>query len=89
MKTIAIILALLLTQLGAKDKPTSILLITADDLGYEVLPFLGGSTKDLSPNLSKLASEGMSFHNAHVNKCQSIKSTKQKKIKVGSQGGNC
>jgi len=67
MKTIAIILALLLTQLGAKDKPTSILLITADDLGYEVLPFLGGSTKDLSPNLSKLASEGMSFHNAHVN----------------------
>ena len=67
MKTTIILLALLLTQLGAKDTPTNVLLITADDLGYEVMPFLGGTTKDITPNLSKLATEGMSFHNAHVN----------------------
>ena len=51
----------------AADKPTNILLITADDLGYEVLPFLGGAPRDITPNLSKLAEQGMSFHNAHVN----------------------
>ncbi len=67
MKTTLLFLTLLLTHLGAKEKPTNILLITADDLGYEVLPFLGGSPKDITPNLSKLATEGVSFHNAHVN----------------------
>lgn len=50
----------------AAERP-NILLITADDLGYEVLPFLGGGPGDLTPNLSKLATQGMSFHNTHVN----------------------
>lgn len=51
----------------AEKTPVNILLITADDLGYEVLPFLGGSPKDITPNLSKLATQSMSFHHAHVN----------------------
>lgn len=67
MKSITILLALLFAPLLAKDKPINVLLITADDLGYEVLPFLGGTPKDITPNLSRLATEGMSFHNAHVN----------------------
>ena len=69
MKIAALFLpfALLVSPLFAEKKPVNILLITADDLGYEVLPFLGGSPKDIVPNLSKLASEGMNFHHAHVN----------------------
>ncbi len=58
---------LLVAPTFAADKPLNILLITADDLGHEVLPFLGGAPKDITPNLSKLATQGMSFHHAHVN----------------------
>ncbi|MGC6567235.1 MAG: sulfatase [Akkermansiaceae bacterium] len=60
-------LALLFAPLQAEKKPVNILLITADDLGHEVLPFLGGSPKDITPNLSKLATQGLSFHHAHIN----------------------
>jgi N-sulfoglucosamine sulfohydrolase len=70
MKTLTTYLAVLIAACGiarAADKPTNILLITADDLGHEVMPFLGGAPRDITPNLSKLATEGMSFHNAHVN----------------------
>lgn len=67
MKLIIILFPLILAPLLAKDKPTNVLLISVDDLGYEVLPFLDGTPKDITPNLSKLATAGMSFHNAHVN----------------------
>jgi len=60
-------LALLFAPLQAEKKPVNILLITADDLGHEALPFLGGSPKDITPNLSKLATQGLSFHHAHIN----------------------
>jgi N-sulfoglucosamine sulfohydrolase len=46
---------------------TNILLITADDLGYEAIDFLGGELKGVTPNLSKLASESLSFQYGHVN----------------------
>ena len=49
MKLITILLALLFAPLLAKDKPTNVLLITADDLGYEVLPFFDGTPKDITP----------------------------------------
>lgn len=41
------------------DKPLNVLLITADDLGHEVIPFLDGAPKDITPNLSKLATQAM------------------------------
>ena len=50
-----------------KPKRTNILLITADDLGYEAVNFINEYTNDLTPNLDKLASEGMSFDHAFVN----------------------
>lgn len=54
--------------LGAvQDKPTNILLITADDLGYEAVNCLGGKVPNVTPNMDRLASEGMSFRYAHVN----------------------
>src|SRR6056297_3513788 len=49
------------------DKPLNILLFTADDLGYEAFPLLGGSTADVTPNLDRFAKSAMSFTNAHVN----------------------
>ncbi len=63
----ALLLPLFITPLMAADQPLNILLITADDLGHEVLPFLGGAPRDITPNLSKLATQAMSFHHAHVN----------------------
>ncbi|WP_166821734.1 sulfatase family protein [Thalassoroseus pseudoceratinae] len=45
----------------------NILLFTADDLGYEAFPALGGSTTDVTPNLDRFAKSAMSFEHAHVN----------------------
>ena len=42
---------------AAAGSPTNILLITADDLGYEALDFLGGEVDGVTPNLSKFARE--------------------------------
>ncbi len=39
----------------------------ADDLGHEVMGFLGGAPRGITPNLTKLAGQGMSFQKAHVN----------------------
>ena len=52
---------------AAAGSPTNILLITADDLGYEALDFLGGEVDGVTPNLSRFARENMSFRRAHVN----------------------
>lgn len=44
---------------------TNVLLITADDMdGYT--PFAFGGAQGVTPNLDRLASEGMTFHRAHV-----------------------
>ncbi len=69
---IAFVAILALTGLPANaqyqsDKPLNILLFTADDLGYEAFPLLGGSTADVTPNLDRFAKSAMSFTNAHVN----------------------
>jgi N-sulfoglucosamine sulfohydrolase len=39
----------------------NILLITADDLGYEAVNYLGGEVPDVTPNLDSLASESMNL----------------------------
>ena len=45
----------------------NVLLITADDLGYEAINYLGGGVPDVTPNLNRLASQSMSFKHGHVN----------------------
>ena len=43
------------------------MLLTADDLHCESLGCFGGKIADLTPNLDRLAAEGMRFYRAHVN----------------------
>lgn len=55
------------TAVEAKDKPLNILLITADDLNYSSVGYMGCPIPNTSPNLDKLASEGVKFTNGYVN----------------------
>ncbi|MBD3631068.1 sulfatase [Cyclobacterium sp.] len=48
-------------------RPTNVLLITADDLNYNSVGVYGCTVPDITPNLDKLAREGMRFTNAFVN----------------------
>jgi N-sulfoglucosamine sulfohydrolase len=47
--------------------PTNVLLITADDLNYNSVGSYGCEVENITPNLDKLAEEGMRFENAYVN----------------------
>ena len=47
------------------DRP-NILLITADDLNWDSPGCFGGTTPDVTPNIDRLAREGMRFWHAHV-----------------------
>ena len=44
----------------------NILLLMADDLNYNSIGCFGCPVDDITPNLDKLASEGVCFDNAHV-----------------------
>ena len=52
---------------AADETKTNVLLITADDLGYEAVDVLGGKVPEVMPNLTQLATQSMSFQHAHVN----------------------
>ena len=69
MKPFLVLLASLLpfAALHAVEPPLNVLLITADDLGYEAMDFLDGKVPGVTPNLSKLAAEGLSFQHGFVN----------------------
>lgn len=54
------------TVTAQKAKGLNIIFISADDLGYESLGYTGNSTPDISPNIDRLASESVQFHNAFV-----------------------
>jgi len=45
----------------------NILFLTADDLAYNSVGAFGCKVKDITPNIDKLASEGIMFTNAHIN----------------------
>ena len=45
---------------------TNVLLILADDMNYNTIGCFGCPVDNISPNLDKLASEGIRFDNAHV-----------------------
>ena len=59
-------LALAPQVFGAEEKRLNVLLITADDMNYDSLGVTGCKTPDISPNLDKLAAQGMRFENAHL-----------------------
>jgi len=45
----------------------NILIVSGDDLAYNSIGAFGCNVKDITPNIDRLASEGMRFANAHVN----------------------
>jgi N-sulfoglucosamine sulfohydrolase len=49
------------------EQPVNFLLITADDLEWSSVGAYGSRVEDITPNIDRLASEGMHFTNAHVN----------------------
>ncbi len=55
-------------QLSAPVKRPNVLLIVADDMNWDTPDCFGGAAKDITPNIDKLASEGMSFWHAYVRK---------------------
>lgn len=69
MKSFLVLLASLLSPatLHAAEPPLNVLLITADDLGHEAMDFLDGKVPGITPNLSKLAAESLSFQHGFVN----------------------
>ncbi|MCP4784934.1 MAG: sulfatase-like hydrolase/transferase [Fuerstiella sp.] len=54
-------------ETGHAQAPPNVLLITADDLNYGSVGCYGCEIPGITPNIDKLASEGMRFTNAHVN----------------------
>ena len=54
MKPLLVLLTSLLpfAALHAAEPPLNVLLITADDLGYEAMDFLDGKVPGVTPNLS-------------------------------------
>ncbi len=50
---------------GEKTKP-NIVLLTADDMNVDSVGCFGSYVKDATPNLDKLASQGMRFEHAHM-----------------------
>lgn len=55
-----------LPSFGQKRAPLNVLLITADDMNYSSPGCFGGKVRDLTPNIDRLASQGMRFGRAHV-----------------------
>lgn len=62
-------------DLPAKSAKPNIVFITADDMNYDSTGCYGGPIKDLTPNLDRLASEGMRFQYAYstVAVCQPVR----------------
>jgi arylsulfatase A len=52
-------------QFGTIDKPVNVIVIMADDLGYETIGANGGSSYN-TPELDRMASEGMRFEHCYA-----------------------
>jgi len=52
---------------GNSSKPPNFILITADDLNYDSVGCYGCDIPQITPNIDKLAAQGMKFTNGHVN----------------------
>ncbi|MET4693410.1 sulfatase [Endozoicomonas lisbonensis] len=51
----------------AESAPVNVMLITADDLGYEAYSLFDNELPNLTPNMDRFARKGVQFANAHVN----------------------
>jgi N-sulfoglucosamine sulfohydrolase len=74
----SLIAALFLTIAGVHAKnPLNIVFFTADDMNFDSTAVFGGPIKDLTPNVDKLAAEGLRFHHAYstVAVCQPVRQT--------------
>ena len=79
------------TPSGEAQTRPNILLITADDMNFDSLGVTGCSIPGITPNLDKLASEGIRFDHAHVNiascmPCRSVLMTGMYPHKNGGLG---
>lgn len=54
------------TEAGAEPDQLNVLLITVDDMGWDTPGCFGGTVEDISPNIDRLAAEGMRFEKGHV-----------------------
>ncbi|MEA2011822.1 MAG: sulfatase [Verrucomicrobiota bacterium] len=52
--------------LQSAENKTNFVVITADDMNYNSVGCFGAKMKNLTPNIDKLASQGIRFTNAHV-----------------------
>jgi N-sulfoglucosamine sulfohydrolase len=81
MKVPSYVLAYAVLSLGfvSGAQPMNILFFTADDMNYDSTAVFGGPIKDLTPNVDRLAAEGMRFEHAYstVAVCQPVRQTMQ------------
>ena len=84
MKQTLFVLLLVLSGhlMPAAERPTerlNILLFTADDMNFDSSGVYGGPIKDLTPNVDRLAAEGLRFQYAYstVAVCQPVRQTMQ------------
>ena len=73
---LAVLLGMASLNAAAADKP-NILFITADDMNFDSAGVHGCPVEDLTPNLDRLAREGMFFRHAYstVTVCQPVRQT--------------
>jgi N-sulfoglucosamine sulfohydrolase len=55
------------SEKGGSGKLPNFILITADDLNYDSVGCYGCKVPQITPNIDRLAGQGMKFTNAHVN----------------------
>src|SRR6185436_7584842 len=65
MRTFALLLILASSAFAQTTRP-NVLLITADDMNYDTPGYAGCRVPDITPNLDKLAADGIYFRKAHV-----------------------
>ncbi|MCZ6766738.1 MAG: sulfatase [bacterium] len=58
---------ILLAQQAAPTPRPNVLLIVADDMNWDTPGCFGGTAKEITPSIDRLASEGMRFWHAYVN----------------------
>jgi N-sulfoglucosamine sulfohydrolase len=80
MKTLlrlALLLIVVLTGTAAAAAPPNVLFFTADDMNFDSSGVFGGPIRDLTPNIDRLAAEGIRFSHAYstVAVCQPVRQT--------------
>ena len=71
--SIAIVLGIYSQEMGAEEKQPNIVFIMADDLGWTDLGVMGSDYYE-TPNIDRLASQGMLFTNAYASAANSAPS---------------